>query len=74
MMKKKTGGLSKKAKLLLRHLRPAALAFAIGVGASFAATILRTQFTQIIRFTVDGVILGETAIFGSHARTALAGD
>jgi len=60
-MKKKTGGLSKKAKLLLRHLRPAALAFAIGVGASFAATILRTQFTQIIRFTVDGVILGETA-------------
>ncbi len=54
-------GWKKKAKLLLRHLRPAASAFAIGVGASFAATLLRTVFTQVIRFTVDGVILGETA-------------
>jgi len=44
----------------MRHLRPAASAFAIGVGASFAATMLRTVFTQVIRFTVDGVILGET--------------
>ena len=52
---------SKKARLLMRHLRPAASAFAIGVGASFAATMLRTVFTQVIRFTVDGVILGETA-------------
>ena len=61
MEKKKTEGFSKKAKLLIRHLRPAASAFAVGVCASFAATILRTLFTQIIRFTVDGVILGETA-------------
>ena len=45
----------------MRHLRPAVSAFAIGVGASFAATMLRTVFTQVIRFTVDGVILGETA-------------
>ena len=54
-------GFSKKARLLMRHLRPAVSAFAIGVGASFAATMLRTVFTQVIRFTVDGVILGETA-------------
>ncbi|MBR5561369.1 MAG: ABC transporter ATP-binding protein [Clostridia bacterium] len=60
-MEKRKDAFSKKAHLLMRHLRPAASAFAIGVGASFAATMLRTVFTQVIRFTVDGVILGETA-------------
>ncbi|MBP3657472.1 MAG: ABC transporter ATP-binding protein [Clostridia bacterium] len=52
---------SRRTRLLLHHLRPAASAFALGVGASFAATMLRTVFTQVIRFTVDGVLLGETA-------------
>ena len=52
---------SRRTKLLLHHLRPAATAFAVGVGASFAATLLRTVFTQVIRYTVDGVLLGETA-------------
>ena len=60
-LEKRKDAFSKKAHLLMRHLRPAASAFAIGVGASFAATMLRTVFTQVIRFTVDGVILGETA-------------
>ena len=60
-LKNRKEAFSKKAHLLMRHLRPAASAFAIGVGASFAATMLRTVFTQVIRFTVDGVILGETA-------------
>ena len=59
-LKNRKEAFSKKARLLMRHLRPAASAFAIGVGASFAATMLRTVFTQVIRFTVDGVILGET--------------
>ena len=54
-------GIGKKTRLLLHHLRPAASAFAVGVLASFAATILKTVFTQVIRFTVDGVLLGETA-------------
>ena len=53
--------MSKRSRLLLHHLRPAASAFVLGVGASFAATLLRTVFTQVIRFTVDGVLLGETA-------------
>ena len=60
-LKNRKEAFSKKARLLMRHLRPAASAFVIGVGASFAATMLRTVFTQVIRFTVDGVILGETA-------------
>ena len=50
----------KKAELLLHHLKPAASAFALGIGASLAATLLRTLFTQIIRFTVDHALLGET--------------
>ena len=48
----------KKAELLLHHLKPAASAFALGIGASLAATLLRTLFTQIIRFTVDHALLG----------------
>jgi len=58
---KKKQGFTKKTRLLVHHLRPAASAFAVGVLASFAATILKTVFTQVIRFTVDGVLLGETA-------------
>ena len=50
---------AKKARLLSRHLRPAAGAFAVGIAAALAATLLRMLFTQIIRFTVDRVLLGE---------------
>ena len=51
----------KQFRLLFTHLRPAASAFALGLAASLAATLLRTLFTQIIRFAVDGVLLGEAA-------------
>ena len=51
----------KQFRLLFTHLKPAASAFALGLGASLAATLLRTLFTQIIRFAVDGVLLGEGA-------------
>ena len=57
----KKGNLNKKTRLLLHHLKPAFSAFAVGIGASLAATLLRTQFTQIIRFTVDGVLLGDVS-------------
>ena len=57
---KKRESFRKKAGLLAHHLRPAASAFALGIGASLAATLLRTLFTQIIRFTVDHALLGET--------------
>ena len=49
----------KKAKLLAQHLRPAASALLVGVGASLVLTLLRMLFTQVIRFTVDGVLLGD---------------
>ena len=58
--KQKRESFRKKAGLLAHHLRPAASAFALGIGASLAATLLRTLFTQIIRFTVDHALLGET--------------
>lgn len=57
---KKEKNLNKKARLLAHHLRPAAPAFALGIGASVAVTLLRMAFTQIIRFTVDSALLGET--------------
>lgn len=47
--------------MLARHLRPAASAFAIGIGASLIATLLRALFTQVIRFAVDGVLMGGEA-------------
>lgn len=56
----KKENLKKKAGLLAHHLRPAASAFALGIAAAILATLLRTLFTQIIRFTVDSVLLGET--------------
>ena len=63
----------KKAELLLRHLKPAASAFALGIGASLAATLLRTLFTQIIRFTVDHALLGETEGLPAFLLNAPAG-
>ncbi|MBR4038618.1 MAG: ABC transporter ATP-binding protein [Clostridia bacterium] len=48
-----------KARLLFRHLRPAAGALLIGMGASLLLTLLRMGFTQVIRFTVDGVLMGD---------------
>ena len=47
----------KKARLLAHHLRPAASALIIGVGAALAATLLRTLFTQMIRFVVDDILV-----------------
>ena len=46
-------------QLLARHLRPAASALLLGMGASLLLTLLRMAFTQVIRFTVDGVLLGD---------------
>lgn len=50
---------NKKTQLLAHHLRPAASALLLGIGASLAMTILRMGFTQVIRYTVDGVLLGD---------------
>ncbi|MFR2019156.1 MAG: hypothetical protein ACLS6G_00910 [Christensenellales bacterium] len=61
--KQKRESFRKKAGLLAHHLRPAASAFALGSGASLAATLLRTRFTQIIRFTVDHALLGRRTGF-----------
>ena len=63
----------KKAELLLHHLKPAASAFALGIGASLTATLLRTLFTQIIRFTVDHALLGETEGLPTFLLNAPAG-
>ena len=63
----------KKAELLLHHLKPAASAFALGIGASLAATLLQTLFTQIIRFTVDHALLGETEGLPAFLLNAPAG-
>ena len=52
--------LKQKARLLAHHLRPAAPALALGTAAVLGGTLLRTLFTQIIRFTVDTVLMGET--------------
>ena len=52
---------NRKARLLLRHLRPAATALAAGVLAALTATLLRTAFTQVIRFAVDSALMGDAA-------------
>ena len=52
--------LKQKARLLAHHLRPAAPALALGTAAVLGGTLLRTLLTQIIRFTVDTVLMGET--------------
>ena len=51
----------KKTRLLAQHLRPAASALLLGMGASLLLTLLRMAFTQVIRFTVDGVLLGDAS-------------
>ena len=71
--KQKRESFRKKAGLLAHHLRPAASAFALGIGASLAATLLRTLFTQIIRFTVDHALLGETEGLPAFLLNAPAG-
>ena len=50
---------NKKTQLLAHHLRPAASALLLGVGASLMMTLLRMGFTQVIRYTVDGVLLSD---------------
>ena len=50
---------SGKSRLLARHLRPAASALLLGICASLLGTLLRMAFTQVIRYTVDGVLLGD---------------
>ncbi len=53
--------LSAKSKLLARHIRSAASAFIIGIIASLLATLLRMLFTQVIRFAVDHVLMGDVS-------------
>jgi len=50
---------NKKTQLLAHHLRPAASALLLGIGASLMMTLLRMGFTQVIRYTVDGVLLSD---------------
>ena len=60
-MKKKQGNFHEKVQLLTRHLRPARKAFALGISAAMASTILNALFTQIIRFTIDTALIGDRA-------------
>ncbi len=62
MEKEQKGSVREKLRLLTRHLRPAAGAFVLGILGSIAATLLGTLFTQIVRFTVDTALLGETDV------------
>ncbi len=57
----------RKTRLLAQHLRPAASALLLGMGASLLLTLLRMAFTQVIRFAVDGVLLGETGALPAFA-------
>lgn len=69
----KRNGNWKKAGLLAQHLRPAASALLLGMGASLLVTALRMAFTQVIRFTVDGVLLGDTGSLPAFARSLAQG-
>ena len=60
-MKKKQGNLREKVQLLTRHLKPARKAFVLGISAAMASTVLNALFTQIIRFTIDTALIGDTA-------------
>jgi len=60
-MNKKQGNLREKVQLLTKHLRPARKAFALGISAALASTVLNALFTQIIRFTIDTALIGDTA-------------
>ena len=55
-------GFGKKAGLLAHHLRPAASALILGVGAALLGTLLNTLFTQVIRFAVDGVLMAGSGV------------
>ena len=59
-MKKGKGNLREKVQLLGQHLRPARKAFVLGISAAMASTILNALFTQIIRFTIDTALIGDT--------------
>ena len=63
----------KKARLLLQHLRPAASALLLGMGASLLLTLLRMAFTQVVRFTVDGVLLGDVSSLPAFAQSLAPG-
>lgn len=63
----------KKTRLLAQHLRPAASALLLGMGASLLLTLLRMAFTQVIRFTVDGVLLGDGSGLPAFAATLSPG-
>ena len=60
-------------RLLAQHLRPAASALLLGMGASLLLTLLRMAFTQVIRFTVDGVLLGDGSGLPAFAATLSPG-
>ncbi len=60
-MKKKQSNLKEKVQLLTRHLRPARKAFALGIGAAMASTVLNALFTQVIRFTIDTALIGDAS-------------
>ena len=60
-------------RLLAQHLRPAAAALLLGMGASLLLTLLRMAFTQVIRFTVDGVLLGDGSGLPAFAATLSPG-
>lgn len=63
----------KKTRLLAQHLRPAASALLLGMGASLLLTLLRMAFTQVIRFTVDGVLLDDGSGLPAFAATLSPG-
>ncbi|MBR5287025.1 MAG: ABC transporter ATP-binding protein [Clostridia bacterium] len=58
-MKKKQSNFREKVQLLTRHLYPARKAFALGISAALASTVLNALFTQIIRFTIDTALIGD---------------
>lgn len=58
----KKGKINQKARLLMLHLRKAAPAFALGIAASMAVTLLNMAFLQIVRFTVDAVLMGDVSL------------
>ena len=60
-MNKKQSNLKEKVQLLTRHLRPARKAFALGISAAMASTVLNALFTQIIRFTIDTALIGDAS-------------
>lgn len=54
--------MSQKTRLLMHHLRKAAPAFALGIAAAMAVTLLNMAFLQIVRFTVDMVLMGDVSL------------